>query len=204
MAPTISRDLNNIVLKKIFICFMCLYVWMCMGESGGLAISLADSRHLAEGFEDRQSLNTITLHAMSQMPLPLTRVPLHTGRGTLRWMRNDRHGCLAWMRKSKWARGGYKKITVVIWPNQADTCHYLLGKGPNQYLVTDKACRFDVCCCSLLRLVAHSRSWGVYRNISCDGVKQELIVTKADGCSSHIFMSDSVLFLMDENLLTTV
>lgn len=62
-------------------------------ESGGLAISLADSGHLAEGVW-RQTLSVEHynpyLRATSQMPPPLSRVSLHTGRDTLKWMRDDR------------------------------------------------------------------------------------------------------------------
>lgn len=53
------------------------------------------------------------LHAMSQMPLPLTRVPLHTGRDPLRWMRDDRHRCLAWTR-AKREGAGIKKSQLSV------------------------------------------------------------------------------------------
>ncbi len=101
---------------------------------------------------------------------------------------------------------GAKKKKSLLSVGQTKQTHIiiLLGKHPNQYLVTDEAGRFDVCCCPVFRLILHHESRGVNvcRNIRCDGVKQWLMVRNVcwfgDSGSSHVHTSDSVLFLTDE------
>lgn len=53
---------------------VCSCVLFCMCESGGLAMSLADSGHLAEGFRDRQCL----LSTITPILVPCLRCPCHS------------------------------------------------------------------------------------------------------------------------------
>lgn len=60
--------------------------------------------------------------------------------------------------KDKECKGRVKKKNSSLSVGQIKQTHIiiLLGKAPNQYLVTDKASSFDVCFCSVLWLITES------------------------------------------------
>lgn len=171
-------------------------VWFCSCESGGLAISLADSGHLAEGFGDRHCLlNTIT-----PIFMPCLRCPRHslgspfTPEEAL-WNGWEMTDGMSGMDGTKdrvqvWSKAKKKKKKATI-PHQ----------DPNQYLATDKASRSDVCCCSVLGLITHHRSWASAETLDAIAWSSSSwlgnVCWLTDGGSSHIFNSDSVVFLKD-------
>lgn len=149
---------------------VCSCVLFCMCESGGLAMSLADSGHLAEGFRDRQCL----LSTITPILVPCLRCPCHspgspfTPEETL-WNGREMTDGMSGIdgtkeRVQEGSRGKKKNSLLSLGQTKQTHIIILLGKDPNQYLVTDKASRFDICCCYVLRLITHHQfSVSVYR-----------------------------------------
>lgn len=152
-------------------------VWICMCGPGGLAISLADSGHLAEGFGDRRCLlSTITLISMPRLKCPCHSLGSpFTPEETLwhGWEKTDGISEMVGT-KERAKRGGKKKQHCQLAkPSRHISSFYWAQIQINILLLTKLV---GLMYAVVLPQVYHTdhQSWGVnvYRNISYDGVWQ--------------------------------
>lgn len=144
----------DIVTWQAALVFMC--VWLCMCEPEGLAISLADSGHLAEGFWDRHCLlSTITLIFMPRLRCPCHSPESPITRNRHSEMDEKRQTWHGWDLRQKAREQLYKNHCCQLAKPSRHISSFYWARIQINILLLTKLARFDVCGCSCLWLITH-------------------------------------------------